>query len=705
MANLINARVSAQVLKFKPGDSPAAFEVTVINDSDQFATFQLEVLAAGADGNQGYRWYSLSPEVSAKKPPGDTTKFTVTILDTPVPGFAGIMNLTVRVFSLQLGEEERQVLRLVVQEGAAAALLKVDLPIREFQAYPGDRIEIPVRLKNPGQQYTDVFLKFLGLEPAWLIEGAERKLPLAPGGQTETTFSCQPSATQSLSKSYPFTIEATSRQGSSARVEGTLVIFPTGFVQLDCTPNQRIIPAERAWFPGQRSETAAPFELVFENESNVATSASVQILGEDQQRCTFQLIPEKAELIPGETSKILLEASAKRPRWGIGQQLSLDVAAVLSDQRLELRKDTQRVELRVLPLIPFWLQLGGGLLALLLLALLLKLWPHEYHKAPVSSVRFTGLVDHVFSASQDQTIRAWSVDNNRLEPHSVFATGNKAVRLIRLRPVDNNLVAAGLENGEIQLWDVLSKKLIKTFSFLSQRDDRVFDLQFTRDSRYLFSAHGSGSVLQWNLERDLADETIKSNKPVRGKQLNFAVYALGLVGNTDTNLVMAGRYNLLGIWNLPSDKIRRLPYRQGGQNDYIESISTADTKRNLMATADNQGYITLWDMSQCLAKDVPCNLLDEWRDGHNGKPVRSVALSNNGCYLTSAGDDGRVMLWPLEENGRRADQDAGRKVAQFSRHINSVAIALVGEDILITSGGDDNQVQLLRVKQNNPACR
>jgi WD40 repeat protein len=333
---------------------------------------------------------------------------------------------------------------------------------------------------------------------------------------------------------------------------------------------------------------------------------------------------------------------------------------------------------------------------------------YNTHEAPVTSVRFNGVADRVLSASQDQTIRSWSIKDGKshLDPRGILASTKKAVRVIRYRPVNNNLVAAGLENGEIQLWDVVSKKQKKTLDFLSQKDDRVFDLLFTKDSRYLFSAHGSGSVLLWDMGRVLSDDALNGNKPLRGKKLNFAVYALGLVGNTDANLAMAGRYNLLGIWNLPSDKIRRLPYRQGGPDDYIDSIATADEKPNLMATADNQGYITLWDMNQCLDKGGQCKILEEWRDGHGGKPVRSVALSNNGCYLASAGDDGRVMLWPLAADGKRVFEAAGeRKVAQFSNHVNSVDLALTGDDILITSGGDDHQVRLLRVKQNNTACQ
>jgi hypothetical protein len=61
------------------------------------------------------------------------------------------------------------------------------------------------------------------------------------------------------------------------------------------------------------------------------------------------------------------------------------------------------------------------------------------------------------------------------------------------------MAAIGLENGEIQLWDLLSEKRDKpliTYSW--QRDDRVFGLAFTLDARFLFSGHGSGQVLRWS---------------------------------------------------------------------------------------------------------------------------------------------------------------------------------------------------------------
>ncbi len=706
--NLISAKVSAQVLTFKPGGSPATFEVTVINESEQFASFQLEVIAAGADPNPGFLWYSLSPEVSSKKPPGDSTKFYITITDSPVPGFAGMMNLTVRVFSVELRDEERQVVRLLVQEGAGSKLLQLDLPVKKFQASLGQLVEVPVRVRNPNQQTAEVVLSFLGVKPSWLVNGVEQRFKLDPGGQKEVTFSCQPPSviTEAPSGVYPFIIEATHHTGAFARENGTLEVLPTGSLHFSCNPQQQTIPPNGGWLPPRQSDPVT-YELLFENASNLSSSASAQLHGKDRQKCNLEINPSETNLTPGETSKLLLIASKQRPRWGLPQKLLFDVTGVLSDQRLELQNDTQTLELRVRPVIPFWLQLAGVLLALLLL-LLLWLWLFRGHTDAVTSVRFNGVADRVISGSDDQTIRSWNVKGNSLKSAGVFARMEKAVRVVRYKPVNNDLVAAGLENGEIQLWDVLGDRKEPLESFVNQKDDRVLALEFTKNSRYLFSGHGSGAVLQWDIEQDLSADNRQRNKPVNRLPLDFAVYALATVGDGDNNLAIAGRYNKLMLWNFTLNKSRPrpIPYREsGGQDDYIQSLAVALNKPNLMATADTQGYLTLWDMRQCLVKNVNCEVLDQWNTGHGRKPVRSVNLSKDGCYLASAGDDGREVLWPLTPEGIRDPKFSnGREIGRVSTKTNDVAVILRDKDILVVSGSDDHQVRLHSVPKSNTTC-
>ncbi|MEL6463272.1 MAG: hypothetical protein AAFQ91_34540, partial [Cyanobacteria bacterium J06621_15] len=93
----IITKISTNKLTFHP--TGVSFNVTVINNSDDFATFQVELLADVVK-DLNHSWYKISPEVCTKKPPGDSTEFSIFISKIPIQGFVGLMTLTVRVFSL-----------------------------------------------------------------------------------------------------------------------------------------------------------------------------------------------------------------------------------------------------------------------------------------------------------------------------------------------------------------------------------------------------------------------------------------------------------------------------------------------------------------------------------------------------------------------------------------------------------------------------
>lgn len=714
--NLIDTTVAPKQLRFKPGGLPASFEVKVVNDSDHFASFQVEVTAAGADADRPPDWYKISPEVGTKKPPGDVTHFQVAIIDNPVPGFVGLMNLTVRVFSMELPDEDREVLRLILEQGTGSIPLKLELPVREFQEYPANEDEIPVRVYNPSQLETHVTLKLSGLDSTWIVDGTERQLYLPPNGQVTETFICQiPDISQAPSRIYPFAIAATHRHGSPAQVEGTLEVLPTGLVEFSATPKQQQIPTKRAWIPNWRN-SPVPYTLEFENHSNLQQQVTVNIQGEDQQECTLELPDKPAELNPGQTAQAPLRVQARRHLWGRKKELSLEAMATLSDQRLGNTNPTsQFLKLDVYPIIPTWLLFAGGLLILYLLWALSWLNPNNNrfgHQAEVNSVQFNGMSQNVVSGSNDQTLIKWRVDgffNPFANPEvDEIANTGKAVRVIRYKPVDNNFVAAGLENGEIQLLNLLAETPKLMDSFVFQKDDRVLALEFTEDSRYLFSGHGSGKVLGWDIYQDLHQNLGQfdpEKEPVLELNFDFAVYGLKFIGQGNQNLAVAGRFNQLVILNLGDNSLRKVTYQagqEGGQDDYILSMDIAKLKPYLLATSDNQGIITLWDMRPCLVDNQSCEILDRWSNGHGSLPVRSVALSNGGCYLASGGDDGRTMLWPLTTQGKRAENySSGIEVDQSfdNKKFNSVDINVLKRNILIASGSDDTQVRVKRAKR------
>ncbi len=371
-------------------------------------------------------------------------------------------------------------------------------------------------------------------------------------------------------------------------------------------------------------------------------------------------------------------------------------------QETEIRPSSETVELLAKPKIPFWVQclsIGG-----LGLATVISTYWTMGHRGPVNSVQFDGQANAIISASDDHTLRRWQV-SPRLQDIAKLTDSDKAIRVVRYRPRNNDLFAAGLENGEIQLWDFLSQQPPKSLVF--QRDDRVFDLQFSHDSRSLFSAHGSGLLLRWDID-DWTNLTRRTT-PEHQKQFGFAIQAIapimyfsGQPGAQPAQLLaVGGRFNRLLLWNFEEQQQQYLQYPAGKPNDYISSLDTADGDSTRLAVADNQGRITLWNLDKCLTNNTPCKSSDQWEDGHKGQPVNTIALSKNACYLVSGGDDGRVMLWSLNTVGKVM---ARKQIARFNKPVNSVDILQKDKQLLIVSGSDTHHVKLHRTKARNKAC-
>ena len=703
--NTITTSVNPKQLKFKPGEQPAYFEVEVINESDRFASFQLEVIAAGAGSNQNYDWYSVSPEVSTKKPPGDITKFQVAIKDAPVPGFVGMMNLTVRVFSIELRDEDREIIRLNLEQGRGLIPLQLSLPVDKFQEYPGAQIDIPVRVYNPSQLPAEGFLNLLELEPQWLINGKDHELEIPPGKEVETTLTCLlPEGKEAVSKSYPFTIEATQRNGPASQIGGNLEVLPSGFVDFIVDPPRHVVPTKKFRWAFWRSHPVS-YELQFRNESNVEQEVGVDIEVENPGQSEFEVLPESAEINPGETEVLLLQANSKRP-WLFANRILLRINALWSDRRLDTRNDNRNIELLVKPIIPLWVRLIG-LFGLLYLAFRVSPFNpnNTKHKEAVNSVQLNGVGEQIISSSEDQDIIAWRVEgfsfwNPLLNPKiGIVGNAGKEVRVAVYRPFNNNLVAAGLENGEIQIWHLLEnrQKPIETFS--AKKDDRVLALEFTNNSRFLVSGHGSGEIILWDLKREIDEEIDndeETTKPISLYDFNATAEAIKFAGEDDGSLLIAGRYNKFSYLNLEAKKVVEINnYAKGGKDNYIESIDVAEFKPYRVVTADNQGRITLWNMRDCLLEGRECEIIDQWSDGHGKNPVRSVALSGDGCYLISGGDDGKVKFWPLNEDGSRNEKfSKGKNIEKDKKNFNSVDIREVGKDLVIASGNDDKRVRV-----------
>jgi WD40 repeat protein len=797
MTRPIRTELSERTLRFEPGGQPTTFEVIVHNESDRFASFQVELEAPGVDPVRGAEWYRLSPSVSSKIPEGDNTRFWIEIFGIPpVPGgFSGVMRLMVKTYSPELEEDDRQDLKLTIEgDRLAPPQLQIQGPnpiLVKPKSGDGtltEPVAIEVLVQNPNRKPLTTTLAIEGIDPTWR-DGALSPVTLEPTKTQSVTLRLRVPV-RSISRDYPVTIVARQTNAPEAAAQILLRLLPTGFVQFRAEPSGQQLPppfpSKKHWL-NPRIATAT-FALHLDNHSNSQPIGSVVLDGNqvgspkqswfqqlwqplqgklkrDLQRdkrlqplvglptsslprspsgslgsptgpiaaSTTQplapgltLAPRQVQLVPMEaigspaahSNSLTLTVERTLPWLGWPRIERLEATAHLLESDLKVRDPVQTLELQVLTVIPLWLQWVGGLL---LLALLAAFWALRSpgHKGPVTSVRFNGQGTEVISSSMDQTLRAWDVKDNGLSYRGLLIQLNRAIRTVRYRPVNNDHLGLALENGEVKGLNLLSGA-VQNFS--GAPDDRAFDLVFLRDSRTLFTGHGSGLI-----QRHLFDGPGGAALP-QSIDAKFAIRALAVVGETDRYLAIAGRYNQLKLLDLqsidpdpgnqtagatPGVSVRSLPYNSGGSEAYIMGLARAESQPNRLAVADNQGQISLWDVGQCLAPVSPkplgsepivgsrpaptagnCKPIESW-PGHGGAAVNAVSLSGDGCYLASAGDDGKVRLWPLTSRGtRRSEQVNGQVLSQSSQRFNSVDLIQRRDRLLIASGGDDHRVRL-----------
>jgi hypothetical protein len=727
-SSIIDASLTKQNIAFRPGGASVSFGVSVINRSNQFASFQLEIKAAGA-GEQS-NWYQLSPDVSTAKSPGDRTDFQVEILDSPLPDFVGIVNLMVRVFSPQLSEERRLVLRLTLEPSDELNLLRIGLPTKRFQVYPRNVVDIPVTVKNVESQPSEVRLQCAELESSWLVGSCERYIEIPANGETTATFQCQPPRADRVpSRDYLFVIIAKSRMSSTVEVQGILEVLPIGFMQFEVQPQQQCIPAKRPWLPNWRSRSST-FQLMFKNNSNLLQTLDLEVRGQDAKRCQIEVSPEKPVLPLGEITSTNLTLSPRRPWIGWPRKLKFELKPWLSDPRLGSSDPaTQILFLKVFPIVPLWLLV---VLLLIIAAAVFRPTPIT-HLAGVNAVRLSGTSGRsplVMSVADDCSIRTWGVTDwgtltaqgslskgtlaktcTDAQPNSskgLLAISQQAIRSLALIPVKNNQVFAGLENGTVQVWDINTGKELYTLKDpKDQTSDRILDLMFTRNSLTLYTSYGSGTIRSWQRPRDVRFDS----KPAKVLKVpdRFAYQAWSLALSPDEKiLVSAGQFKRLVLWDVANSQPRQLKLSDNaqnrGENDFFWDVSFAPNTP-ILAASDSDGYVTLWDLSQCqkaARKGSPkeqlpqqsCEQRARWKVSKTS--VRSILFTPDQRWFVSAGDDGQILAWRLTAKVTPDLTQKPKQIATLSSRITSLDLIAKEQGVWIASGSDDAQVRLYR---------
>ncbi len=696
----IGSTISTTVLHFN--NSPVSFEVTVKNLSNNYASFKVNLTAAGADPNIRDSWYSLDPITSTLIPPGDTTKFSVTILKAPILGM-DLINVEVKVSSIELPDIDFHSLKLRISSGVER--LQVYLPVNSFAIYPRKILDIPVRVSNPNPHQVDVVLRLIDLDSRWLERGTERRLLIGAAREGEITFTCQPPiAKYTPCGIYPFTIKAYVNDEEWGQTTGKIEILPIGTVFFSVTPEYNVLPSKASWLPQFQIEPAT-YQLEFKNASNVVQNYIT--IAVEADKCDCQVIPPYGKAKPGETLNLKLETTKKRHWWGLKRQYPLKITPSLRDLRLNTTDPSSKnVELWVHPLLPLWLQLGLSAIATLIILWLLSLLSVAGHSDRVNSVTFSSDINPILSGSKDGTVRKWKATPDRVfckwlqwqrfclrHEHILWdnqkETGQSdRVNVVKFRSdrnVSGKFAFLGFDSGKAIKLNVLTEE--KTI-IIDDRDssNRILDIT-TPDFKTIFWGRGT-KLLQLNTENNSSQDLIPQN---------ISIHVLTLTPD-NKNIIGGGQANKIFLINLNGkSRYQSLNLHPLYDKDADQITGLKITENNILISTDNRGLMQIWNFNKCLEGECDEPLYSNKKTKESG--INAISLTKyeqNKYYLVTGDTNGKIKIWSFIENFNFVDLKLEKTIA-YPEQITSVDILHQNTShnrLLILSGSQDAQVRL-----------
>jgi WD40 repeat protein len=97
----------------------------------------------------------------------------------------------------------------------------------------------------------------------------------------------------------------------------------------------------------------------------------------------------------------------------------------------------------------------------------------------------------VLSAGGDRTLRAWDAETGK--ELRTFDTRVPDLTSVALAPDGKSAVSGGAD-GSLRTWDVASGKQVRRRDFRGS----VLDVAFSRDGKWIGSAHREGAVRLWS---------------------------------------------------------------------------------------------------------------------------------------------------------------------------------------------------------------
>lgn len=248
---------------------------------------------------------------------------------------------------------------------------------------------------------------------------------------------------------------------------------------------------------------------------------------------------------------------------------------------------------------------------------------------------------------EDGQIQIWDVPTGEmLRSHIAH---QQAITALAYSP-DGNSIASSSWDASIRLWP----ELLTTPTVLSHTGSLVEALIYSPDGKFLISGSRDRSLQVWRLSDCTLVQTLA------GHEVDLTAIAVSPDGQYLASADASGQVN---IWLLSTqERLRTLTGHQGS----VSAIAFTSIPGNNHAEKPSLLITASWDMTVQVRYPNTGGIRHTLR-GH-ALPVSAIALHPNGIVLATGSPDQTVMLWDLVAGERQAvlECDAAVEALTFS---------------------------------------
>lgn len=265
--------------------------------------------------------------------------------------------------------------------------------------------------------------------------------------------------------------------------------------------------------------------------------------------------------------------------------------------------------------------------------------------------------DRLVTTQLTSTVAATEASSNSLEIQIKPLEEQRSAPVITAMCAspDGKYLAIAGDDHVIRLYNVFSQKCVRE---LVAHIDWIQSLEFSSDSRLLYSAGNDGRVLRWEYDTPVA--------PIEIVKLPFAVRSISLSSERQL-LAIGGFSDDVKIWDLTKNAWFHQFKCDCGDQRCVRFSPNGDK----LLCGGRDGGIRVWD--------VTTGELIVDKRLHKSR-VFTAAFSANGQMITSAGEDRHLIRFDLQTGEVKLDRELATTKLMSMCLINEQLVAVAGSD-------------------------